>query len=47
MRVFYRASGGFAGLIREAEVNIEDLGADDARILRDLVSDARKISTWG
>ena len=32
-------------MIREAKVNIEDLGVDDARILRDLVSDARKISS--
>jgi hypothetical protein len=45
MRVYYRASGGFGGLIREAEVNIKDLGLEEARVLRNLVAGARNAPT--
>jgi hypothetical protein len=43
MRIFYRASGGFAGLIREAKVDIKDLGLKEANVLREVVADALKL----
>jgi hypothetical protein len=45
MKVFFRQSGGFAGLLRGAELDTESLGDADARTLRALVEQSGILAT--
>lgn len=40
MKIYFERSGGFAGLVMQANVDLDDLPADEAENLQKLVDDA-------